>query len=102
MRRLIATVALAVGLVAGTVGLAQPASAHTDSQANAVCDWFEVQEWGAPNYIYQLRNASVHWWGSHQALCIYDHEYGWVDGHENVCLLYDFVNGAYTIWWDCL
>lgn len=98
MKRILAAVALTAALVAGMVGFAQPAAAHTDAQANAVCDWIEVETWGSDaQYVYQLRNASVHLWGRHQASCIYDSTIGFSNGADHVCLLYDFGNG-YRAW----
>jgi hypothetical protein len=96
MRRLIAAVALTVGLVAGMVGFAQPAAAHTDDYVNAVCDWVEVETWPYPQHhqIYQWANDAKHWWGSHQAYCGYDTFAEWTtEGVEDHCILVDLITG---------
>jgi hypothetical protein len=48
MRRLLATAILAAGLLASSIGLAQPAAAN-HNYPHAVCEWTAVQQYGPGN-----------------------------------------------------
>ena len=70
---------------------------HTNAQASAVCDWTEVEVWGAPNNITQLSDHPVHLWGGHQADC----RYLCSGGLTRYCWLVDMVTGYKAYLGDC-
>lgn len=87
MRRIVAIVALAVGLTAAAVTGPTPAGAHfPGQQTKDICDWIEAIRFGPEsNGIVWSNCAEVHWWGEHQVVVRYT---SWTSGNY-YCVVYD-------------
>lgn len=89
MRRLIATIALAIALaVTAVTGPAPtPAGAHPiTGETWNICNWWRNYYFGSGSGVFTSSAYEVHWWNSHQVVCHYE-PVGWT-------LLYDRISGA--------
>lgn len=83
IRRLVALILCAV---LAAVAVPRPATGHTQSAAQAVCNWNEVVRYGPnPNGILYLDCTPLHAWGGHQA-------YATVETTGGTCLFVRIIN----------
>lgn len=99
MRRVLASLALTIGLVAGTAGRTQPVGAHTVNPWH-VCAYIAANEIDNP---WVLRNAFNYYYGSaHLTHCVV--EVYWGDGGPSIglwCNEYRHSDGWLGDWVRC-
>jgi hypothetical protein len=65
MKRIVATVALAVGLLAATLGFgaAQPAAAFNNAPASSICAWVAMSQPAASGGVTVIWCKDINWYG---------------------------------------